>query len=66
MIVGSCAQRCEAARERCCPCEGGSRRQVLEGGGVLKTAAETLKTDQDQRSAAMQDGIPAKGGDIQY
>lgn len=50
----SCDQKSGAARECCCSCEGGSRRQVLEGGG-----AEITKTGQG--NAAVQDGIPAWG-----
>lgn len=55
--VDSCGQRSEAARE-CCPCEGGSRRPVLEGGGGLMTDAVITKTGQGQRNAAAQDGRP--------
>lgn len=40
-IVGSCARRFVAAREHCCPCEGGSRRQALEGSAEQTTAAVT-------------------------
>lgn len=57
VMVGSCGQRCGAARG-CCPCEGGSRGQVLEGGGGLMTAVETIKTGQDRGNAAVQGGIP--------
>lgn len=59
--VGSCVQSSDAARE-CCPCEGGSRRPVLEGGGELRAAAGTEKTGQGLRNAAAQDGTPERGG----
>lgn len=58
-MEGSCDKKSGAARERCCSCEGGSRRQVLEGGGGPKTGAEITKTGQE--NAAAQDGIPAHG-----
>lgn len=54
-MAGSCGQKSEAAKGCCCSCEGGSRRQLLEGGGVLMTGAE-IKTGQE--NAAAQDGIP--------
>lgn len=57
-MVRSCGQKSGAARE-CCSCEGGSRRQVLEGGGGLTTGAEITKTGQG--NAGAQDGIPAQG-----
>lgn len=57
VMEGSCDKKSGAARERRCSCEGGSRRQVLEGGGGLKTGAEMTKTGQE--NAAAQDGIPA-------
>lgn len=52
----SCGQRLGTARECCCSCEGGSKRQVLEGGGGLTTGAEIAKTGQG--NAAAQGGIP--------
>lgn len=55
-MEGSCGQKSLAAREGCCSCEGGSRMQVLEGGGGLMTGAELTKTG--LRNAAAQDGIP--------
>lgn len=58
-MEGSCGQKSLAAREGCCSCEGGSRMQVLEGGGGLMTGAELTKTG--LRNAAAQDGIPAHG-----
>lgn len=58
-MEGSCGQKSGAARECCCSCEGGSRRQVLEGGGGLTAGAEITKTGQG--NAAVQDGITARG-----
>lgn len=58
-MEGSCGQKSGAARECCCSCEGGSRRQVLEGGGGLTAGAEITKTGQG--NAAVQDGITAPG-----
>lgn len=58
MIVDVCVQTSGAARECCCFCEGGSRRQLLEGGGGLKTGAEITKTGLAQGNAAARGGIP--------
>lgn len=55
VMEGSCGQKSGAARECCCSCEGGSRRQVLEGGGGLTAGAEITKTGQG--NAVVQDGI---------
>lgn len=55
-VVGSCGQKSAAAKERCCSCEGGSRRQLWEGGGGLMTGAETTKAGRG--NAAAQDGVP--------
>lgn len=59
VMEGSCGQKSLAAREGCCSYEGGSRMQVLEGGGGLMSGAELTKTG--LRNAAAQDGIPAHG-----
>lgn len=53
---GSCSQNCGAAREHYCSCEGGSKRQVLEGGGGASDAAGVTKTGRG--IAAVQGGIP--------
>lgn len=59
-MVHSCGQTSGAARECCCSCEVGSRRQVLEGGGGPPTGAEITMTGQAQGNAAAPDGIPAQ------
>lgn len=51
-MVGSCG----AARECCFPCEGGSRKQVLQGGGGLMTVVETIVIGQG--NVVAQNGIP--------
>lgn len=55
-MEGSCGQKPATARERCCSCEGGSRRQVLEEGGGLTTDAGITKTGRG--NAASRDGTP--------
>lgn len=60
MTVGSCDRRSGAARKRC-PCEGGSRRLVLEGGDGLMIDAEITKPELCQGTSAGQDGTPAQG-----
>lgn len=56
-MVCFCGQKSGSARDCCCSCEGGSRRQVLEGGGGL-TIGAVIKTDQVQGNAAARDVRP--------
>lgn len=55
VMESSYGQKSEAARECCCSCVGGSRREILEGDGGSTTGAEIKP---GQGNGANQDGIP--------
>lgn len=57
-MESSYGQKSVAARECCCSCVGGSRREILEGDGGSTTGAEIKP---GQGNAANQDGIPTQG-----